>query len=194
MFGLPNGIPLWQRHYKHGSAGAALKRIIATQGLIPAPTAVDPTKPDLLTFPAKDLPCIPGTNLPDIVASLALFRIQDPAILWTRRYRPESAGGRLKMLLRQQGTGKPVAGKQQVRDSAPAAPTDSQPALKHDQHGHMDIPAALAALGIDDPKILWTGPIEAGSPRHALKKAIAKALLRGQTVANITRDDAGLSS
>jgi hypothetical protein len=64
--------------------------------------------------------------------------------------------------------------------------------LKHDQQGQIDIPASLAALGIEVPKTLWTGPVQAGSPRHALKKAIAKVLLEGQTIPNITRNDTGI--
>jgi hypothetical protein len=193
MFGLADGIPLWQRRYAHGSAGAALKRIIATQRLIPDPPAGDSTKPDLCTFPAKDLPRTPGTNVPDVEASLALFGIKDPAILWTRRYRPDSAGGRLKMLIRREGSGKSVAQEQQVRAPAPSAASQSQPTLILDRHGQIDIAASLATLGIDDPKTLWTAPIQAGSPHHVLKKAIAKALLKGQTIPKITRNDTGLS-
>jgi hypothetical protein len=33
--------------------------------------------------------------------TLAMFGIDDPAVLWTHRYRPDSAGRRLKMLLGQ---------------------------------------------------------------------------------------------
>jgi hypothetical protein len=193
MFGLGDGVLLWQRRYTDGSAGAALKRIIATQRLIPDPPAADPTKPDLRTFPAKDLPRTLGSNLPDLGASLALFGIKDPAILWTRRYRPESAGGRLKMLIRREGAGKSAAREQQVRAPAPVATSQSQPTLILDRQGQIDINASLTALGIDDPKTLWTAPIQAGSPHHILKKEIAKALLRGQTIPNITRDDTGLS-
>jgi hypothetical protein len=97
------------------------------------------------------------------------------------------------MLIRREGAEKPVAREQQVRAPAPPASSQPQPTLILDRHGRIDITASLATLGINDPKTLWTASIQAGSPHHILKKEIAKALLRGETIPNITREDTGLS-
>ena len=136
MFALANGIPLWQRHYKHGSAGAALKRIIATQGLIPDSLAPDPTKPDLRTFPAKDLP---ARREPTVLTS----RPASPCSV--SRIQPScgpdatagSAGGRLKMLLRRERPEKTAALEQQVRAPAPATPSRPQSTLNTTSRGRL---------------------------------------------------------
>jgi hypothetical protein len=204
MFGLADGTLLWQKRFKNGTAGAGLKALLGSQGRMPTFPPLDPRKRDLHTFPAKDLPRIPGTEKLDVAASLALFNIKDPTVLWAERFRPDSAGGHLKRLLgqrlvsRSRSTGaeesrarhQPEFG-EDLRASLPAQP-EAQPALKLNEQGRIDISASLLVLGIADPRTLWSGPIQAGSPAHTLKKEIARALVSGITVPGITRSDVGL--
>ena len=204
LFGLADGALLWQRRFESGTAGSALKRALGSQGRMPTSPPLDPTKPDLRTFPAADLLRIPGTNRLDIAASLALFGVEDPAVLWTQRFRPDSAGGRLKMLLGQrrnvQGAGvgakrpnQRQPGREDPLPGLPSPRSEDLLGLRRDEHGQIDIPASLSALGIADPKSLWTGEVQAGSAAHVLKKEIARALVRGKTVPGITLNDIGLS-
>jgi hypothetical protein len=204
MFGLSDGALLWQHRFKNGTAGAALKRMLGSQGRMPTFPPLDSTKPDLRTFPAKNLPCLPSTDRLDVAASLALFKIKDPAVLWAQRFRPDSAGGYLKMRLGQKRTLQPPPGGAEAPSNQPelapnwnqtpppGARSECAPCLKYDGRGQIDIPASLSALGISDPKSLWTGVVQAGSPAHALKKEIARALVGGEAVPGITRSDVGL--
>jgi hypothetical protein len=201
---------LWKHRFKTGTAGAALKCILGARGQKPAPRAPEGEAPNLETYPAKDLPLLPGTEQLDIEACLARFDIRDPAILWQRRFKPHSAGGRIKMFLRRRGFDpdspeadlrktKPRAeeppsalpGDTTVTQTAPEEtdPADGQPTL----HGTADIPTALKALGITDPRALWQRPVEPGSAEHELKKAIARALAKREPVPGISRLDVGLS-
>jgi len=204
LFGLADGALLWQHRFESGTAGAVLKTALGSQGRMPTSPPLDPTRRDLRTFPAADLPRIPGTNRLDIATSLAWFGIEDPAVLWTQRFRPDSAGGRLKMLVGQRrkvrglsaGAGKLNQHRPEREDALPGSPSDRSDVplgLRRDEHGQIDIPAPLSALGIADPRSLWTGEVQAGSAAHVLKKEIARALVRGQTVPGITLADIGLS-
>jgi hypothetical protein len=64
--------------------------------------------------------------------------------------------------------------------------------LPRDTSGRIDIAAALDLLGLPDPKSLWSGKVQPGSPAHELKKEIARVLARSETVTGITRRDIGL--
>jgi hypothetical protein len=64
--------------------------------------------------------------------------------------------------------------------------------LPRDAGGRIDIAASLELLGLPDPKALWNGKVQPGSPAHELKKEIARVLARGETVTGITRQDIGL--
>ena len=75
--------------------------------------------------------------------------------------------------------------------ASPARDT-SAPSLPSDARGRIDLAASLQVLGIIDPKALWNGKVQPGSPAHELKKEIARVLARGETVTGITRRDIGL--
>ncbi|MCX6927831.1 MAG: hypothetical protein NT154_32175 [Verrucomicrobia bacterium] len=210
MWGITDLQMLWQKKFKRGTAGTALKCVLGSKGRKPARPACDGVAPDLETCPVKELPLVPGTGRLDLDACLAKFGIQDPAVLWQRRFRPYSAGGRLKMCLRAHGfdpsssnhgwrPGNPRAGELPMARSVEAAPAQpdgrgtSHPAGQGSAQGPPDIQAALEELGIGDPKSLWQHPIEPGSPQHELKKTIARALARREPVPGISRGDIGLS-
>jgi hypothetical protein len=180
-------------------------------GRKPVPPACDGILPDLETYPAKDLPLLPGAGKLDLEACLALFDIRDPAVLWKRRFKPCSAGGRIKMCLRacgfdphsaNAGWRRPDPHGEKSPSAWPGSTSPAQPAGEEtrpaaNQRGPedtTDIPTALQKLGIADPKSLWQHPVEPGSPRHALKKEIARALARRESIPGITREDIGLSS
>jgi hypothetical protein len=73
-----------------------------------------------------------------------------------------------------------------------AAQDSSALPLPRDASGRIDIAASLELLGLPDPKTLWNGKVQPGSPAHELKKEIARVLARGETVTGITRQDIGL--
>jgi hypothetical protein len=210
LWGITDPDLLWQHRFKPGTAGTVLKCILGARGQKPEPPASDGEAPDLETYPARDLPLLPGTGQLDIESCLARFDIRDPAVLWQRRFKPHSAGGRIKMLLRRRGfdPDSPEAdwrrarvrpeeppsalqGKTTVTRPAPEEtdPVAGQPALQ----GTAEIQATLEALGITDPKALWQHPVEPGSAEHELKKAIARALAKREPVPGISRLDIGLS-
>jgi hypothetical protein len=210
LCGITDLTAFWRQKFGRGTAGAALKCILGSMGRKPVPPACDSILPDLETYPAKDLPLLPGTGKLNLEACLALFGIRDPAVLWKRRFKPYSAGGRIKMCLRACGfdpnspeadwraTG-PRAEEppppSQV-EAAPAQPSGEQTnpaAAPRAPQGTIDIQAALAALGITEPKSLWQNPVEPGSAQHELKKAIARTLARREPVPGITRLDIGLT-
>ena len=209
LLGIADPSLLWQHRFKPGTAGAVLKCILGARGQKPVPQACDGAAPDLETYPAKDLPLLPATRQLDIEACLAQFDIRDPAILWQRRFKPHSAGGRIKMFLRRRGfdPDSPEADWRKAKPRAEEPPSASQrdttvartvaeetdpvagqPALQ----GTADIAAALEALGITDPRSLWQHVVEPGCAEHELKKAIARALER-EPVPGISRLDIGLS-
>jgi hypothetical protein len=72
--------------------------------------------------------------------------------------------------------------------------SESLIALRRNAQGNIDIQASLHALGIADPKMLWRKRVDPGSAEHALKKEIARALAKRETVPGITRQDIGLSN
>jgi hypothetical protein len=209
LWGIAEPKVLWQQRFKPGTAGTALKCILGSKGR-PARPACDSVAPDLETYPAKDLPLVPGTGKLDLDACLATFGIRNPAVLWERRFGPYSAGGRIKMCLRACGfdpksadavwrATSPRAEEPPLPSRVGAAP--AQPAGEQSSHlagqeapqGITDIQASLQELGIRDPKSLWQHPVEPGSAQHELKKAIARALARREPVPGISRRDIGLS-
>jgi hypothetical protein len=210
LFGLSDPSILWRQKFKVGTAGAALKRTLGAQGRKPKHSPIDQAQMDLDTYPASELPLLPGTRKLDLVASLALFNIQDPAVLWTKRFRPTSAGGRLKMCLRASGFALNTADAnssatrvQCVENPAPppekgllntvvAKETNSE-LIRRNADGQIDIQASMHALGINDARSLWRNPVEPGSVQHTLKKEIARVLARREIVPGINRADIGLT-
>lgn len=124
---------LWQHKFKAGTAGGTLKVLLGARGRKPGARLLDQTKRDLRHYPGSALPLLPGTNKVDIEASLAMFNIQDSSVLWRHRYAPNSAGGRLKMLLRAKGRGPSSAGNSELASvpetaNASTSPTGVDPA------------------------------------------------------------------
>src|ERR1035437_1100783 len=211
LFGIKDPKALWQQRFKSGTAGAALKCILGAQRQRPGQSAQDEVSPDLYTYPAEDLPLAPQTGKLDLAACFVMFDIREPAVLWKKRFRPNTAGGRIKMCMRASGfapytaadtsqpTGLPGAEKPapspQIELSPALVPSEeSLVALRRNAQGNIDIQASLHALGIADPKMLWRKRVDPGSAEHALKKEIARALGRRETVPGITRQDIGLSN
>jgi hypothetical protein len=211
LFGIKDPKALWQQRFKSGTAGAALKCILGAQRQRPGQSAQDEVSPDLYTYPAEDLPLVPETGKLDLAACFVMFDIREPAVLWKKRFRPNTAGGRIKMCMRASGfapytaadtsqpTGLPGAEKPapspQIELSPALVPSEeSLVALRRNAQGNIDIQASLHALGIADPKMLWRKRVDPGSAEHALKKEIARALGRRETVPGITRQDIGLSN
>ena len=201
---------LWQQRFRPGTAGTVLKCILGSQGRKPKPSESDQVSDDLYTYPAEKLPLVAGTGKLDLGACLAMFDVRDPSILWKRRFRPNSAGGRIKMFLRASGFAPQATADDSQPSEMPGAeelepsPKSKSPrallpiqenlvAVKFDVHGHLDIPASLQALGIADPRMLWRKPVEPGSAEHTLKKEIARVLGKRATVPGITRQDIGLT-
>jgi hypothetical protein len=87
---------------------------------------------------------------------------------------------------------KPEANRPQPTTKFAAAEDCNALPLPRDASGHPDIAASLELLGLPDPKTLWNGKVQPGSPAHELKKEIARVLARGETVTGITRQDIGL--
>jgi len=197
---------LRQRRFKPGTVGTALKCVLGARGHRPGRLAQDQDSPDLYTYPAEELPLLPGTGKIDLAACLEMFGIQDPAVLWKKRFRPNSAGGRLKMCLRANGFA-PTAASPPIEppreedatfslqsEMCGSLPTNANlSAIQRDAQGKIDIQASLKAVGIGDPKLLWRRPIEPGSPEHLLKKEIARVLAKREAVPGVTRQDIGLS-
>ena len=137
--------------------------------------------------------------------------VQEPSVLWEKRFRPNSAGGRIKMFLRASGF-TPVAAADSSLPTAPPGAENPEPspkielspasapseesivAVRRNAHGNIDIQASLHALGIADPKMLWRKRVDPGSAEHTLKKEIARVLAKRETVPGITRQDIGLSN
>ena len=210
LWGITDPKLLWQHRFKPGTAGTALKCILGARAQKLEPPASDGLASDLAACPSEPLPRVPGTGKLDLDACLARFGIEDPSILWEKRYRPNSVGGRLKLGLRARGftpisagsgpraaklrTGEPpLTSPVDAAPTAPAQEQSSHPAAQGSPQGTTDIQAALAALGITEPKSLWQNPVEPGSAQHELKKAIARALARREPVPGITRLDIGLT-
>jgi hypothetical protein len=210
-FGIKDPNALWQQRFKPGSAGAALKCILGAQGRKPGQSSRDEVSPELYTYPAEELPLVPETGKLDLAACFAMFDIREPAVLWKKRFRPNTAGGRIKMCMRASGfapyaaadTSQPTgltgaekpAPSPQIELSPALVPSeDSLVALRRNAQGNIDIQASLHALGIADPKMLWRKRVDPGSAEHALKKEIARAMAKRETVPGITRQDIGLSN
>ena len=87
---------------------------------------------------------------------------------------------------------KPETNLLQPATKVSAAQDSSVLPLPRDASGRIDIAASLEVLGLPDPKTLWNGKVQPGSPAHELKKEIARVLARGETVTGITRQDIGL--
>jgi hypothetical protein len=87
---------------------------------------------------------------------------------------------------------KPETNLPQPAAKVSAAQDSSALPLPRDASGRIDIAASLELLGLPDPKTLWNGKVQPGSPAHELKKEIARVLARGETVTGITRQDIGL--
>ncbi|HEY5480883.1 MAG TPA: hypothetical protein VIL39_05335 [Verrucomicrobiae bacterium] len=87
---------------------------------------------------------------------------------------------------------KPETNLPQPATKVSAAQDSSALPLPRDASGRIDIAASLELLGLPDPKTLWNGKVQPGSPAHELKKEIARVLARGETVTGITRQDIGL--
>jgi hypothetical protein len=87
---------------------------------------------------------------------------------------------------------KPETNLPQPATKVSAAQDSSALPLPRDASGRIDIAASLELLGLPDPKTLWNGKVQIGSPAHELKKEIARVLARGETVTGITRQDIGL--
>ena len=87
---------------------------------------------------------------------------------------------------------KPETNLPQPATKVSAAQDSSALPLPRDASGRIDIAASLELLGLPDPKTLWNGKVQPGSPAHELKKEIARVLVRGETVTGITRQDIGL--
>ena len=87
---------------------------------------------------------------------------------------------------------KPETNLPQPAATVSAAQDSSALPLPRDASGRIDIAASLELLGLPDPKTLWNGKVQPGSPAHELKKEIARVLARGETVTGITRQDIGL--
>lgn len=211
LLGITDPKILWQQRFKPGTVGTALKCILGAQGRKPAPSTLDQFSPDLYTCPPQALPLVSGTRKLDLVACLAKFDIGDPSVLWNQKFPPKSAGGLIKMFLRASGFD-PNSGNHDLPsvshhhgEPPPRVPEKLQPAnpvgqgiqhtaIKRDAQGNIDIQASLQALGISNPKMLWQTSVAPGSAEHALKKAIARALSRRETVPGITRQAIGLSA
>jgi hypothetical protein len=210
-FGIKDPKALWQQRFKSGTAGAALKCILGAQGQRPGQSAQDEVSLDLYTYPAEDLPLVPETGKLDLAACFVMFDIREPAVLWRKRFRPNTAGGRIKMCMRASGfapyaaayttqpTGLPGAEESDLSpkgelSSASVPSGESLIALRRNAQGNIDIQASLHALNIADPKMLWRKRVDPGSAEHALKKEIARALGKRETVPGITRQDIGLSN
>ena len=210
LWGITDPKVLWQQRFKPGTAGTALKCILGARGLKPEQPASERPAPDLDECPPEQLPLVPETGKLDLAACLAKFNIQDPSALWKKRFRPNTAGGRIKMCLRARGfdpdSADPTfrAATPQTRELSVASPADTGPAqpaseeanpaaVRRAPQGTIDIQASLQGLGIRDPKSLWQNPVEPGSAQHDLKKAIARALARREPVPDISRLDIGLS-
>jgi hypothetical protein len=211
LLGITDPKVLWQQRFKPGTAGAALKCILGAKGRKPGQSPQDQVSPDLYEYPAEKLPLLPGTRKLDFAACLAMFDIQDPSVLWKKRFGPNSAGGRIKMCLRASGFVPNSAGHNSSptdprngetpqplqEDKSPANPDGKEvdrATLQKDAQGNIDIAASLQALGISDPRTLWKNRVEPGSARHALKKEIFRSLAKGKPVAGITRQDIGVSA
>ena len=210
-FGIKDPKALWQQRFKSGTAGAALKCILGAQRQRPGQSSQDEVSPDLYTYPAEDLPLVPETGKVDLAACFVMFDIREPAVLWGKRFRPNTAGGRIKMCMRASGfapyaaadTSQPT-GLTGAEKPAPSPQIELSPALvpneeslfalRRNAQGNIDIQASLHALGIADPKMLWRKRVDPGSAEHALKKEIARALGKRETVPGITRQDIGLSN
>ena len=80
----------------------------------------------------------------------------------------------------------------QLGTKGSAAQESSALPLPRDASGRIDIAAALELLGLPEPKSLWNGKVQPGSPAHELKKEIARLLSRSEIVTGITRRDIGL--
>ena len=211
LFGIKDPNVLWQQRFKSGTAGVALKCILGAQGQRPGQSAQDEVSPDLYTYPAEDLPLVSETGKLDLAACFVMFDIREPAALWKKRFGPNTAGGRIKMCMRASGfapyaaadTSQPTgltgaekpASSPQIELSPALVPSEeSLVALRRNAQGKIDIQASLHALGIADPKMLWRKRVDPGSAEHALKKEIARALAKRETVPGITRQDIGLSN
>jgi hypothetical protein len=211
LLGISDPNVLWRQRFKPGTAGTVLKCILGAQGQRRGQSALDQVSPDLYTYPAEDLPLVAGTGKLDLAACLAMFDIQEPSVLWEKRFRPNSAGGRIKMFLRASGftphatagnshpTGLPVAEKPEPSPKIELSPAsvpseEGIVAVRRNAHGNVDIQASLHALGISDPKMLWRQRVDPGSAEHTLKKEIARVLAKRETVPGITRQDIGLSN
>ena len=192
--------------------GSALKCILAPRRGEPSPSALAELVPDLHACAGDDLPLAPATGKIDVAACLNRFGIQDPAVLWTQKFGPRSAGGRLKMFLRASGYVPPSASADDqpstavaqgaearlIKKHEPSADSQCQginpPGIQRSSEGSVDFEASLQALGITDPKGLWEKQVVPGSAKHVLKREIARALARRETVAGITRQDIGLTT
>lgn len=211
--GITDTEQLWLQHFRKGTAGAALKCILGGKGQGPKCESLETTCPELHTYPAEKLPVNAEGKL-DVDACLALFAIKDPTVLWQERFRPGSAGGRIKMRLRATGfvphSTKPsqlTSHSQDIaascsslseeppekEESGPVADLDLKGFIRQTTDGEIDIQGSLAALAIHDPKSLWQKPASPGSAEHVLKKEIARRLARREPVAGITRTDVGLT-
>ena len=202
---------LWKHRYKPGTAGTALKRVLGAQGLKPGHTGSGQQPPDLYNYPAADLPLVAETGKLDLQACLAMFDIPDPSVLWKKRFRPDSAGGRIKMCLRASGFAPdlakhdlppvslqdrelPLASPEEKAQTQSICEETNHAAVKRDAKGNIDVQASLKGLEISDPTSLWRTPVQPGSAQHVLKKAIARALTRREHVPGITRADVGLTT
>ena len=211
LLGITDPNVLWRQRFKPGTAGTVLKCILGARGQRSGQPARDQVSPDLYTYPAEDLPLVAGTGKLDLAACLSMFDIEEPSVLWEKRFRPNSAGGRIKMFLRASGftphaaagnshpTGLPVAENAEPSPKIELSPAsvpseESTVAVRRNAHGNIDIQASLHALGISDPKMLWRQRVDPGSAEHTLKKEIARVLAKRETVPGITRQDIGLSN
>jgi hypothetical protein len=210
LLGITDPDDIWLHRFEPGTAGAALKCILGAQRRKTRKVSEARDLPDICIYPTKELPVEPGTRKLDLNACLALFGIQDPSVLWQKRFGPDSAGGRIKMRLRASGFVpahlRHVSGSADRPDreaptpsrdeKGPACPTNQEAHtefLRQDAQGNIDIQTSLEALAINDPKSLWLNPVKPGSAEHILKKEIARRLARHESLSGITRSDVGLT-